>query len=330
MTDISVLGIHHVTAIASDPQRNLDFYSGVLGLRLVKRTVNFDDPGTYHFYFGDDSGRPGSILTFFPWPDARRGRVGTGQVAATSFAVRPSAIDFWVDRLVRHRVDSGGPIARIVDEESEQVLTFEDPDGLPIEIVGDPRAESRQGWDGADGISADHVLRGFHSVTLWETSGATTELILKKTLGFREGRDRDGIRRYVAGDGGPGTIVDVRSMGGFAHGISGAGTVHHVAWRAADESSQLRLRSQVLFAGLEPTPVIDRTYFRSVYFREPGGVLFELATDPPGFGIDEPIESLGSTLKLPPQYESHRRRIEQSLPPVRVPGSARGTKIPGL
>jgi catechol 2,3-dioxygenase-like lactoylglutathione lyase family enzyme len=315
-----VLGIHHVTAIASDPQRNLDFYAGFLGLRLVKRTVNFDDPGTYHLYYGDEVGSPGSLMTFFPWPGARRGRQGAGQVAVTSFAVIPSAIAFWVERLIRHGVAYQGPLRRGADgADAETVLSFRDPDGLMVEIVAHAGAEARASWGEAPGIARAHALHGFHVVTLWVDKGEATERVLVDRLGFRPVREEETTRRYAVGAGGPGALVDVRSIGGFGRGVGGAGTVHHVAWCVADDKTQLTVRDQVQAAGLHPTPVIDRNYFHSVYFREPGGVLFELATIPPGFLIDEPVEHLGERLMLPPQFEGQRAAIEASLPPIHLP-----------
>jgi predicted esterase/catechol 2,3-dioxygenase-like lactoylglutathione lyase family enzyme len=315
-----VLGIHHVTAIAGDPQRNLDFYAGILGLRFVKRTVNFDDPQTYHFYYGDEIGTPGTILTFFPWPGARRGRQGTGQVAVTSFAVLPTALGFWLERLIRFGIRFDGPTKRGASHgDPEQILAFRDPDGLMLEIVSHPGADVRPGWGGAPGISLEHSLRGFHTVTLWEESGDDTERVLVDTLGFRPLRDVEGTRRYTTGDGSPGTLVDVRSIGGFPSAVSGAGTVHHVAWSVTDDAAQLEMRERVLEAGFEPTPVIDRNYFHSVYFREPGGVLFELATKLPGFTVDEPVEHLGERLMLPAQYEPVRAQIEAALPPIHLP-----------
>jgi glyoxalase family protein len=319
----TVLGIHHVTAIASDPQRNLEFYAGVLGLRLVKRTVNFDDPGSYHFYFGDERGTPGSLLTFFPWPDARRGRIGAGQVAVTSFAAPASSMAFWVGRMVEHGVAFEGPKPRGgPGGASENVLAFRDHDGLALEIVAGVAAEARPGWNGAPGIAGEHALRGIHAVTLWVASRAETEGLLVDTLGFRAAGGEEATRWYVPPEGGTGR-VDVREVGGFPRGADGAGAVHHVAWRVADEPAQLALRETVAAAGRRPTPVVDRTYFRSVYFREPGGVLFELATDGPGFLIDEPIDSLGESLKLPPQYEAARAAIEAHLPPIHLPAAGR-------
>jgi glyoxalase family protein len=307
-------GIHHVTAIAGDPQRNLDFYAGTLGLRLVKRTVNFDDPQTYHFYFGDHAGAPGSILTFFPWPGARRGRTGVGQVAATSFAVPEASLGWWLARFVGHGVDHDAPTRRF----GLGVVAFRDPDGLPLELVADPRAGERGAWSGGD-VPAEHAVHGIHSVTLGLARTDATERVLTDALGFRRVGEEDGLVRFAAGDGGPGTLVDLRTVSAADRGLGGAGTVHHVAWRAADDAAELEIRRQVEALGLQPTPVIDRSYFHSVYFREPGGVLFEIATDPPGFADDEPVESLGEALKLPPQYEPHRAQIEAVLPNIQLP-----------
>jgi predicted esterase/catechol 2,3-dioxygenase-like lactoylglutathione lyase family enzyme len=328
MTEI--LGIHHVTAIASDPQRNLDFYGGLLGLRLVKRTVNFDDPQTYHLYYGDEVGTPGSIMTFFPWPGARRGRQGTGQVAVTSFAVLPGALGFWIERLLRHGVAYEGPTRRgPAGAEAEQVIAFKDHDGLMLELVAHAGAEARPGWGGAPGIAIEHAIRGFHGVTLWVEDGERSERVLVDTLGFRPVREEGGTRRYAVGDSGPGALVDVRAVGGFLHGAGGAGTVHHVAWRVPDDAAELTVRERVVAAGLQPTPVIDRNYFHSVYFREPGGVLYELATNPPGFAIDEPVERLGERLMLPPQYEGSRAQIEAVLPPIHLPLSPSAATVIG-
>jgi glyoxalase family protein len=307
-------GIHHVTAIAGDPQRNLDFYAGTLGLRLVKRTVNFDDPGTYHFYFGDETGTPGSILTFFPWPGARRGRTGVSQVAAAAFAVPEASLGWWLGRLVSHGVEHQAPARRF----GAAVVAFRDPDGLPLELVADPRAGERGAWVGGE-VPGEHAIRGLHSVTLGLARTDGTARVLTEALGFRQAGEEGGILRFAAGDGGPGTLVDLRVIDGAQRALGGAGTVHHVAWRAADDAAELEMRRQVEALGLEPTPVIDRNYFHSVYFREPGGVLFEIATDPPGFTADEPVESLGEALKLPPQYEPHRAEIESVLPAIHLP-----------
>ncbi len=320
----NVLGIHHVTAIAGDPQRNVDFYAGFLGLRLVKRTVNFDDPHTYHLYYGDERGTPGSIMTFFPWPGARGGRVGAGQVAVTSFSAPVASIGFWIERLVRHGIEYQGPRKRGPrNDDAETVLAFKDPDGLMLEIVGHAGAITRPAWGEAPGIAIEHALHGFHAVTLWVDAGDPTERVLVETLGFRAVRDDDTTRRYAVGDGGPGARVDVRSIGGFGRGTGGVGTVHHVAWAVDDDAAQLAVRVRAEDAGLAPTPVIDRKYFHSVYFREPGGVLFELATLPPGFQVDESLEHLGQRLMLPPQFEGHRAEIEAILPPIHLPSAVK-------
>lgn len=315
----AILGIHHVTAIASDPQKNLDFYAGVLGLRLVKRTVNFDDPETYHFYFGDEVGTPGSILTFFPYPGARGGRQGPGQVAVTSFAVRPAALGFWIERLLRHGIRYEGPTRRAMGGETEQVIAFKDHDGLLLEIVAHPGAGERPAWGGAPGIPEEHAIRGFHGVTLWVEEAARSEQVLVETLGFRPLAEEGATKRFAVDGGGPGKLVDLRTTGAFLRGVPGAGTVHHVAWRVADDRSELEARDLVEAAGLRPTPVIDRNYFHSVYFREPSGILYELATDPPGFSIDEPVANLGERLMLPDKYEPHRSRIEAVLPSIHLP-----------
>lgn len=316
----SVSGLHHVTAIAGDPQRNLDFYAGVLGLRLVKLTVNFDDPGTYHFYFGDAEGSPGSIMTFFPWPSAHGGRHGSGQVAVTSFSISPASTGFWIERLLRHNVRYQGPVKRGAGADPESAIAFKDPDGLMLELVAHPGANARadSAWDGAD-IPREHAIRGFHCVTLWVEQGDATARVLTGTLGFSEHSEQETTRRYAVGDGGPGRIVDVRSIGGFGRGEDGVGAVHHVAFAVPDDAAQLALRNDVVTAGLHPTPVIDRQYFQSVYFREPGGVLYELATVAPGFTVDEPLDQLGTSLKLPPQYEQDRGLLQLTLPRIHLP-----------
>jgi glyoxalase family protein len=313
-------GIHHVTGIASDPQRNLDFYAGILGLRLVKRTVNFDDPTTYHFYFGDEQGNPGSILTFFPWPDARRGRQGGGQVAVTSFAILPSSVGFWIERLIRKQVEFQQPAARYEDE---RVIAFKDNDGFMGELVAHPRAEARPGWSGA-GVPPEHAIRGLYSVTLWLDANELTGHLLTNTLGFRLVREQGSIFRYAAGDGGPGSIVDIRCVPGIWSGVMGAGTVHHVAFRASDDAQQMDLRTELTSLGYNVTPQLDRDYFKSIYFREPGGVLFEVATDGPGFDVDEPVEQLGHSLKLPSWLELRRFEIEALLPNIQRPLELRG------
>jgi predicted esterase/catechol 2,3-dioxygenase-like lactoylglutathione lyase family enzyme len=323
----NVLSLHHVTAIASDPQRNLDFFAGLLGLRLVKRTVNFDDPQTYHFYFGDEVGTPGSIMTFFPWPGARRGQQGAGQVAVTAFSILPSAIGFWVERLLRHNIPYEGPTKRGLGVNAEQVVAFRDHDGLMLELVAHSGAEARPAWGGAPGISGEHAIHGFHAVTIWVEEGGPTESTLVETLGFRLESEDGTTRRYAVGDGGPGRLVQVRAIGDFVRGVGGAGTVHHVAFAVENDSTQLELRDLVVADGLHPTPVIDRNYFHSVYFHEPGGVLCELATIAPGFAIDEPVDHLGEALMLPPQFEPQRAEIEAVLPRIHLPVPLSAAKV---
>jgi glyoxalase family protein len=309
----SIAGIHHVTAMASDPQRNVDFYTRVLGLRLVKRTVNFDDPGTYHLYYGDVVGHPGTILTFFPWPSARRGRHGAGQATATAYGVPAGSLGFWSDRLIRLGVVAESPEERW----GRGVLTFLDPDGLKLELVeGDGLAG--EPWEGG-GIPDEQALHAFAGVTLtlWNAEG--TAKILTETLGFRLEREEKGRIRFVAGADGRGSKVDLLVQPTAERGTISAGAVHHVAFRATDEADQLAWRARVEAAGLAVTPVLDRQYFRSIYFREPGGVLFEIATDPPGFTRDETRETLGTRLLLPPWLEAQRAEIESALPPIEVP-----------
>jgi predicted esterase/catechol 2,3-dioxygenase-like lactoylglutathione lyase family enzyme len=249
-------------------------------------------------------------------------------VALTAFSILPSAVGFWIERLTSHGIRYEGPVRRWgASAEGERVISFTDPDGLLLELVAHEAAETRPAWGGAAGISRDNAIHGFHAVTLWLDEATRSEHLLTERLGFRQLREEGSTRRYVTGDGGPGTIVDVRSVGDFGRGAGGAGTVHHVAFRVADDASQLEVRRLIAGEGLHPTPVIDRNYFHSVYFREPGGVLFELATDPPGFTVDEPLEHLGEALKLPPQYEPHRAEIESVLPPIHLGVTSTGASF---
>ena len=312
-------GIHHVTAIASDPQRNIDFYAGVLGLRLVKRTVNFDDPTTYHFYFGDEIGRPGTLLTFFPWPNARRGRQGAGQAAVTSFAIVPGSVGFWLERLLKHHVDFEQPSTRF---DGERVIALKDPDGLMLELVSHQRVEQFELPADADSdtqVPAEHRIRGVYAVTLWQDGQQHTADLLTTSLGFRLAREQGSVFRYTSDDSRPGSIVDLRIVPGLWPGVMGAGTVHHVAFRATDDQTQLNVREELEAGGYNVTPALDRDYFKSVYFREPGGVLFEIATDGPGFTVDEPAPLLGRALKLPAWLESRRFEIEALLPNIHLP-----------
>ena len=306
-------GIHHVTAISSDPAATIRFYGDTLGLRLVKQTVNFDDPGTFHLYFGDRTGAPGSILTFFPFPGGRRGRIGTGQAAVTSLAIPMESVGWWIERLGARGIAVEAPVGRF----DERVLALRDSDGMLLELVGSPRHADLEGRT-QGGIPAEHAIRGMHGVTLWTDGEAPgTEEVLAGPLGFRLIGEHAGTRRF-GGDAPLGSVVDLRRADGFWGGVGGVGTVHHVAFRAADEARQLELRRVVEEAGLHVTPVVDRQYFKSVYFREPGGVLFEVATDSPGFLWDEAEPVLGTTLKLPPWLEAHREEIVRTLPALEV------------
>lgn len=310
-------GLHHVTAIAGDPRGNLRFYREVLGLRLVKRTVNFDDPGTYHLYYGDALGRPGTLLTFFPWPGARPGQVGSGQVVVTAFTIPEASIGYWRERLQAHGVAVEGIASRF--EEEEVVLRFRDPDGLALELVAHPRAEERPGW--SDGpVPPEHAIRGLHAVTLLEAIAEPTLRFLIEGMGFRVEREEGDQIRLRVGPGGPGAWVDLRVDPRASRGRVAVGTVHHVAWRVRNDAEQGAWRTHLQARGLYVTSVMDRKYFRSIYFREPGGVLFEIATDPPGFTVDEPPERLGTGLMLPDWLEPRRGEIERALPPLEVPG----------
>lgn len=310
-------GIHHVTAISGDPQRNVDFYAGVLGLRLVKKTVNFDDPETYHLYYGDGAGRPGTIMTFFPWGGAPLGLQGTGQLTVTTFSVPADSLGYWTQRLI----DSGIRFEKPEQRFDETVLSFADPDGMRLEIIA-AADENREPWPSAT-VPAEHAIRGFHHVTLSERDPERTAKLMTEHLGFRPVRDGDGRYRFEAGDGGPGNLVDVVDGSGESRGRMGVATVHHVAFRARDDEHQLEIRSEVTGLGYNVTPVLDRNYFHSIYFREPGGVLFEIATDPPGFAVDEARSELGTHLKLPPWLEKRREGLEEVLPPLRVPEGER-------
>jgi|SRR6267378_1633294 len=309
-----VLGLHHVTAISSDPQKTLDFYTKILGLRLIKLTVNYDDPSTYHVYFGDEIGHPGTVLTFFPWPGQPRGRKGAGQATTTSFSVTPESITYWQEQLTSNAISVESPRRRF----DETVLSFQDYDGQSLELVGSRKIEDRTVWTHGP-VPKEHAIRGFHSITLLEEVLERTESVLVDTLGFRQVREEEDRFRYEAGKGAAGTIVDVVSRPKAQRGFVSVGIVHHVAFRASDDEHQKDLRQEILKAGLNVTPVINRNYFHSIYFREHGGVLFEVATDQPGFAIDESPEQLGTRLALPPWLENSRTKIGKNLPPINLP-----------
>ena len=309
MPQSSIVGLHHVTAIASDPQRNLDFYTHVLGLRFVKRTVNFDDPSSYHFYFGDDLGSPGTILTFFAWPRATRGLAGAGEVTHTAFSVPLHSLDFWKDRLSTMGVDAEAINQRF----DETVLTFADPDGMKLEIVA--HADAREAHPSRySSVPPVHAIRGFFGVTMLENKIETTEPILN-LMGWHRVREEAQRIRFAAAGSALGNQIDVLVNPRAPQGRIGAGSVHHIAFRTPDDASQLEWKSEIE-KYVDVTPVQERTYFQSIYFREAGGVLFELATDKPGFAVDETPATLGEALCLPDWLEPRRADIERRLLPI--------------
>jgi len=315
MTTVAPSGLHHVTAIADDPQGNVDFYTRVLGLRLVKQTVNFDAPETYHLYYGDEAGRPSSLLTFFPWKGVPRGRQGTGLTTATAFSVPEASLGWWHTRLVDLGVDVSAPRTR----DGEEVVSLRDPDGMVLDLVAAP-GDGRSGWDGVASIPGEHAVRGLHSITLSERLLEPSAQMLTDLLGMQlAGEDADHAR-FAMADGASGALVDV-SARTRERGLQAGGTVHHVAFRAPDLETMTRWQGELLDAGLAVTEIRDRQYFKSIYFREPGGVLFEIATDAPGFAVDEPLLELGRSLKLPPWLEPSREAIAAALPPLRLPGA---------
>jgi glyoxalase family protein len=314
MSDPLITGLHHITAVCGDPQTNLDFYVGVLGLRLVKKTVNFDDPATYHLYYGDGAGTPGTILTFFPWEGQPPGRDGTGQVSAVSFATDEAGLEWWTSRLAQRKIAFRGPMKRF----DETFIVFEDPDGLPLEIVAGPETPAVQNWDKSP-VPAQYSLHGFHSVTLTEAGYELTHALLTTQMGFSQVANEGSRFRYKAPGGRAASFIDVVCQPGGRHGLPGNGTVHHIAFRVDNDDAQRFWREKLSKLGYNVSPIMDRSYFHSIYYREPGGILFEIATDNPGFATDEPAESLGMALKLPNQYESLRSKIERHLRPLVAP-----------
>jgi glyoxalase family protein len=312
-----VTGLHHVTAIAGDPQENLDFYVGRMGMRLVKRSVNQDVPGTYHLFYADGAGHPGSDLTFFPWPDMPPGRQGTGHTVEVALAVPPGALHWWEARLR----EAGHEIAALETRFGEPVLPLRDPHGLPLALVETADAREFTPWE-ASPVPAERQIRGLHGVRLLARHLAPTAAFLTDGLGFRLVGEERGWRRYAAGEGGSGRVLDLQGDAERPRGEWGVGSVHHIAWRVPDDAGEAAAQRRILEAGRRPTEVIDRFWFRSVYFTEPGGALFEIATDGPGFGVDEAPEALGTTLVLPPWLDPRRAVIEAGLPPLRLPGPA--------
>src|SRR5688572_17167167 len=304
-----ILGLHHITAIAGNAQSNFNFYTKVLGLRMVKKTVNFDDPGTYHFYFGDEAGTPGSILTFFPWEGIGQGRTGAGMATEIGYSVPLGSLGFWAGRFKQFNVKHG-PVAETF---GEQYLPFTDPDGLKINLVVSSTTDTRKPWATAD-VPAEVATRGFHNIVLTLNEVKGTAEVLTGIFGYRLlGKEGD-RHRFITDAIGQANIVDIIELPTEKPGINAAGTNHHIAFRVSDEEILMNFREKILEEGFSITPKIDRDYFFSLYFREPGGVLFELATDNPGFARDEAPDALGTALKLPKQYEAHRLQIEASLP----------------
>lgn len=306
-----ITGIHHITAVASDPQKNIDFYAGILGLRLVKKTINFDAPDIYHLYYGNETGSPGTILTFFPFTDIPQGRKGTGQLTATAFSIPEKALDYWTKRLDKFHIPYEGPQQRF----DELFIYFEDHDGLGLELVANQR-DRRPGFTYGN-IPLEFAIKGFYGITL-------SEECYEKTAGLLVGQmehvliGEKGNRFRYSCSGNPGDFVDILCSPDSLKGIGGYGTIHHIAFATTGDNTQLEAREKLLKFGLNVTPVLDREYFHSIYFREPGGVLFEIATIAPGFTVDEPLEHLGESLKLPPWQERNRPFIEKQLPPVKL------------
>ncbi|MBW7456395.1 ring-cleaving dioxygenase [Paenibacillus sepulcri] len=306
---LQTTGIHHITAFARNPQENVDFYAGILGLRLVKKTINFDAPEVYHLYFGNKAGSPGTIITFFPWPTSRKGRVGGGQVGITTFVVPVGALSFWEDRLERFGI-SVTKAFRF----SEQYLQFADKEGLRLEIV--ERAEGTNSEWSFSGVPTDKAIKGFGGAVLFSIDPAKTMDALEHILGMKKvGEDQGYARFQTSAD--VGNLIDV-AVTNMESGAGGAGTVHHIAWRAKDFDEHVQWQNHVLQSGYQPTEIKDRQYFNAIYFREAGGILFEIATDPPGFARDEDAEFLGENLMLPSWFEPRRAQLEAKLHPIQV------------
>jgi glyoxalase family protein len=313
----TITGLHHVTINSGDPQENLDFYVGVLGVRLVKKTVNQDAPETYHLFYADGAGSPGTELTFFPWRGMPRGRPGVGETSEVMLAVPAGSLDYWADRLAAHGVTNAARAERF----GADVLTFQDPHGVALALVetNDPREFTP--WAESP-VPVSHQIRGLHSFRLTERSLEPTELFITQGLGFELIGEEGEWRRYAVAGGGSGRLLELRVVSGGSRAVSGVGSVHHVAFRVADEAAQRAAQEQVRAAGGRTTEVIDRFWFKSIYFREPGGALFEIATDGPGFAVDEDVTSLGEQLILPPFLEPRRAEIERALQPVSAPSVA--------
>jgi glyoxalase family protein len=313
---MNISGLHHVTAIASDPQRNLDFYAELLGLRLVKRTVNFDDPSSYHFYFGDAIGTPGTILTFFSWPGARRGVHGSGEISATALMIPTGSAGYWLERLKGWHISAERAPKRF----GEEVVRFADPDGMLIELIESTPNPAVIPWSQSP-VPAEHAIRGFHGVSVRLPRTRETAKLITETFGYRLVQESENRSRLAAPDAaGIGQTIDLISAPDVHPARIAVGSVHHIAFRVPNDQQQIEWQEKLNSQGYRVSPVMDRTYFRSIYFREPGGVLFELATDPPGFTQDESVDELGASLCLPAWLEQVRSQIEEVLPKITVPG----------
>lgn len=310
----AITGLHHVTVIAGDAQENLDFYVGVLGMRLVKRSVNQDVPGTYHLFYADGAGTPGTDLTFFPWADMPPGRKGIGLTVEVALAVPTGSLPYWIERLSARGVAIDGPSTRF----GERVLALTDPHGLSVALVETADAREFAPW-GDSPVPVERQIRGLHAVRLLERDLRTTSRFLTDGLGFTAAGEEEGWHRFVLAGGGSGRVLDLQERPNAPRGAWGVGSVHHVAWRVPDVETELLVRERVATEGRHPTDVIDRFWFQSVYFKEPGGALFEIATDGPGFAVDESAETLGERLVLPPWLEPQRGAIEAVLPPIQMP-----------
>jgi glyoxalase family protein len=308
----NITGLHHVTAIASDPQKNVDFYAGILGLRMVKKTINFDAPDVYHLYYGDELGQPGTILTFFPFPGLVKGRKGKGQLTVTSFSIPENSLDYWMKRLDKFNIPYTNPQQRFDDE---VFIYFEDHDGLGIELIANKR-DDRKGFSYGQ-IPLEHAVKGFYGVSLSEDGYERTAGLLTQQMDHKLVVEKGDRFRFSA-SGKVGDFVDIICSNEDRRALNGAGTVHHLAFATPNDATQLEFRERILGKGVMPTGVLDRQYFHSIYFREPGGVLFEVATNDIGFTLDEPKESLGEALKLPPWQEKNRASIESGLLPIVV------------
>jgi glyoxalase family protein len=315
--DKTITGLHHITVIAGDAQENLDFYSGVLGMRLVKKTVNQDVPGTYHLFYADGVAHAGTDVTFFPWPDMAPGRTGVGLTVEVALAVPTGSLEYWAERLEGHGVRAGEISVRF----HERVLSFADQHGLPVVLVETADEREFTAWEKSPVPESRQIL-GLHGVRLLERAAEPTVSFLTSTLGFIETGEENGWRRFALPGGRSGRVLDIKEAPAERQGTWGTGSVHHIAWRVPDDSTELAVQHRLQSAGRRPTSVIDRFWFKSVYFKEPGGALFEIATDGPGFGVDESLDDLGGRLVLPPWLESNRATIEASLPPLRAPAAA--------